>query len=49
MAVEPEEIPRLMDLMDRAIQNKVPDVELIDGDKIKDYEPYCKVIDNKFY
>ncbi|XP_076037732.1 L-2-hydroxyglutarate dehydrogenase, mitochondrial-like [Oratosquilla oratoria] len=42
VAVEDAEIPRLMDLYDRALQNGVPDVELIDGSRIKEFEPYCR-------
>lgn len=43
MAVNNEEVGRLMDLYDRALKNNVPDVQLVDGDQIKKYEPYCKV------
>lgn len=37
------EVERLMDLYDRGTQNEVPDIRVIDGDEIKDYEPFCKV------
>uniref|UniRef100_A0A1B6C7V0 L-2-hydroxyglutarate dehydrogenase, mitochondrial n=1 Tax=Clastoptera arizonana TaxID=38151 RepID=A0A1B6C7V0_9HEMI len=42
VATDESEIPRLNDLYDRGIKNSVPDISLIDGGKIKDYEPYCK-------
>lgn len=36
------EVSRLMDLQERGIKNNVPDLKLIDGDKIKEIEPYCE-------
>uniref|UniRef100_A0A1B6HDJ9 L-2-hydroxyglutarate dehydrogenase, mitochondrial n=1 Tax=Homalodisca liturata TaxID=320908 RepID=A0A1B6HDJ9_9HEMI len=36
------EVNRLMDLYDRGIKNGVPDLKLIEGSEIKNYEPYCK-------
>lgn len=42
VAVNEKEVGRLLDLYDRAIHNGVPDVELIEGNEIKKYEPYCK-------
>uniref|UniRef100_A0A0P4WQD0 L-2-hydroxyglutarate dehydrogenase, mitochondrial n=1 Tax=Scylla olivacea TaxID=85551 RepID=A0A0P4WQD0_SCYOL len=41
VAVDDKEIGRLHDLFERAKQNGVPDVELIEGHDIKKYEPYC--------
>ncbi|KAK3877426.1 hypothetical protein Pcinc_017867 [Petrolisthes cinctipes] len=41
VAVDEDEVDRLMNLYDRAIHNGVPDVELIEGKDIKKYEPYC--------
>lgn len=32
----------LQDLYDRGLKNNVPDMKLIDGDKIKEIEPFCK-------
>ena len=43
VAVEEHELPRLDDLYDRAIQNGVPDLQMIEGSKIKEIEPYCQV------
>lgn len=43
VAVEKHELPRLDDLHDRAIQNGVPDLQMIEGSKIKEIEPYCQV------
>lgn len=43
VAVDDSEIGRLLDLFERAKQNGVPDVELIEGYDIKKYEPYCHV------
>ncbi|KAG7160537.1 L-2-hydroxyglutarate dehydrogenase-like [Homarus americanus] len=42
VAVNDKEVGRLLDLYDRAIHNGVPDVELIEGNEIKKYEPYCQ-------
>ncbi|XP_047495158.1 L-2-hydroxyglutarate dehydrogenase, mitochondrial-like [Penaeus chinensis] len=42
VAVNNDEVGRLNDLYDRALKNNVPDVQLVDGDQIKKYEPYCK-------
>lgn len=37
------EVKRLRDLFGRALQNKVPDIELIKGaEEIKKYEPHCR-------
>ena len=37
------EVDRLESLYSRAIQNKVPDVKLLDDEKaIQEIEPYCK-------
>ncbi|CAJ0564690.1 unnamed protein product, partial [Mesorhabditis spiculigera] len=42
VAVEPVEVDRLMHLYERGVQNGVPDLELVDGDRIKEFEPHCK-------
>lgn len=42
VATNDVEVSRLMDLYDRGLKNNVPDMKLIDGDKIKEIEPYCK-------
>ncbi|XP_021944142.1 L-2-hydroxyglutarate dehydrogenase, mitochondrial isoform X5 [Folsomia candida] len=42
VAVKPDEIPRLQNLYDRGLKNNVPGLKLIDGQQIKDYEPYCQ-------
>lgn len=36
------EVERLMDLFDRGTKNKVPNMQLVDGDKIREIEPFCK-------
>ena len=37
------EVDRLESLYSRALQNKVPDIKLLDGEKaIQEIEPYCK-------
>lgn len=36
------EVDRLMDLFDRGTKNKVPNMQLVDGDKIREIEPFCK-------
>jgi len=43
VAVSPEEISRLKDLYERGQQNNVPNLKMIPGDQIKDFEPHCKV------
>lgn len=43
VATNKTEVERLMDLFDRGTKNCVPDLRLIDGSQIRDYEPYCKV------
>jgi len=42
VAVENHELPRLDDLHSRAIQNGVPDLQMIDGSQIKEIEPFCR-------
>lgn len=42
VAVEPHELPRLDDLHQRALQNGVPELQMIEGSKIKEIEPFCK-------
>lgn len=43
VATNQAEVSFLMDLFDRATQNGVPDVKVIEGDQIKEFEPHCKV------
>lgn len=43
VAVTEKELSRLDELHRRALQNGVPDVQLINGDRIKEIEPYCQV------
>lgn len=38
------EVERLMDLYDRALKNKCPDIKIIERKEIKKYEPYCEGI-----
>ncbi|KAL7647332.1 UNVERIFIED_CONTAM: hypothetical protein RMT77_000927 [Armadillidium vulgare] len=42
VATDKSEIPRLLDLHERALKNNVPGIKLIDGHQIKEHEPYCK-------
>ena len=43
MATNEIEVKRLEALFDRATQNQVPDIKILDGEKaIKNVEPYCK-------
>lgn len=42
VAVAKEELPRLEDLYNRGIKNGVPDIQMVDGAKIKEIEPYCQ-------
>ena len=44
VAVEPDEVPRLDALYERAQKNGCRDVIFVEGNKIKEYEPYCKVV-----
>ncbi|GFO48712.1 L-2-hydroxyglutarate dehydrogenase, mitochondrial [Plakobranchus ocellatus] len=41
VAVDPEEIPRLDNLMERGQQNGVKDLRMVGADEIKDIEPNC--------
>lgn len=43
VATCPEEIPLLNDLYMRGARNQVPDMKMIDQNKIKDIEPACTV------
>uniref|UniRef100_A0A914X576 L-2-hydroxyglutarate dehydrogenase, mitochondrial n=1 Tax=Plectus sambesii TaxID=2011161 RepID=A0A914X576_9BILA len=42
VAVEQIEVARLQAIFERATKNECKDIEMISGDRIKDYEPYCK-------
>lgn len=44
VATERHEIPRLLDLYDRGIQNGAKDIKLVDAKEIKEIEPYCNGI-----
>lgn len=44
VAVSKEELPRLDELYRRGIENKVPDIKLLEGNQIKEVEPYCQVM-----
>lgn len=43
MAVEQEEIPRLKTLYERGLKNNVRELSIIDGNGIREREPYCRV------
>jgi 2-hydroxyglutarate dehydrogenase len=38
------EVKRLDDIMRKGIENDVPGLEMVDSAKIREIEPYCKVI-----
>jgi 2-hydroxyglutarate dehydrogenase len=38
------EVKRLDDIMRKGIENDVPGLEMVDAAKIREIEPYCKVI-----
>ncbi|XP_055629389.1 L-2-hydroxyglutarate dehydrogenase, mitochondrial isoform X2 [Toxorhynchites rutilus septentrionalis] len=42
VATNDVEVKRLDELYQRAIANKVPDVEIVDSERIKELEPYCQ-------
>ncbi|KAK7086609.1 hypothetical protein SK128_013101 [Halocaridina rubra] len=42
VALNELEVKRLHDLFERATLNGVPDIKLIEGSEIKNYEPHCK-------
>ncbi|XP_061391248.1 L-2-hydroxyglutarate dehydrogenase, mitochondrial [Musca vetustissima] len=42
VATDELEVSRLMDLHERGLKNNVPDLQLIEGSKIQEVEPYCK-------
>ena len=44
MATEQDELERLQFLFERAKENNVPDVRMVEQEEIKDIEPYCQVI-----
>lgn len=43
MAVEPEELPRLENLMSRGIENGVKDLKMVGPEGIREIEPNCVV------
>ena len=48
MAVEDEEIPRLLNLYERGQENGAKDLKLLDKHEIKDVEPNCEVSKSLF-
>lgn len=44
VATNEVEVTRLMELYQRGLANNVPDIQLIDEDKIEEIEPYCQGI-----
>ncbi|XP_030556741.1 L-2-hydroxyglutarate dehydrogenase, mitochondrial isoform X2 [Drosophila novamexicana] len=42
VATDAKEVKLLEDLHQRGIKNNVPDLRMIDGDQIKEIEPYCQ-------
>ncbi|KAJ8721443.1 hypothetical protein PYW07_002218 [Mythimna separata] len=42
VATERQEVPTLLDLYDRGIQNGVKDLQLLEGNEIRQIEPLCK-------
>lgn len=44
VATSDDEVGRLMDLYERGLANGVPGLELVDGDRIREIEPYCEGI-----
>ncbi|XP_055606885.1 L-2-hydroxyglutarate dehydrogenase, mitochondrial [Uranotaenia lowii] len=42
VATNDVEVERLNDLYQRSLANNVPDVQLVDADRIKEIEPYCQ-------
>lgn len=42
VATDEKEVKLLKDLEQRGIANKVPDLRMIEGDQIKEVEPFCK-------
>lgn len=42
VATERHEVPVLLDLYDRGIQNGVKDLQLLEGNEIREIEPLCK-------
>ena len=43
MAVDEEEVPRLLNLYERGKENGAKDLKLLDKHEIKDIEPNCEV------
>ena len=43
VAVEDEEVPRLMELWRRGQANGVQGLRLLEGDQIREIEPHCRV------
>ncbi len=43
VATQPEELPRLDVLLQKGIQNEVPDLRVVGPDGIKEIEPNCQV------
>ena len=49
VATNKDEIGRLEQLHKRALQNCVPGIEMVDEKKIKEIEPFCKVLLSRLY
>ncbi|HEX3319128.1 MAG TPA: L-2-hydroxyglutarate oxidase [Terriglobales bacterium] len=41
VATQPEELPRIQVLLDRARANGLPGVQMLSADQIREYEPHC--------
>lgn len=42
VATSDDEVDRLLELFERGLANGVPGLELVDGDRIREIEPYCQ-------
>lgn len=42
VATNDREVTQLMDLYDRGLKNNVPNMQLVDAEKIREIEPYCR-------
>lgn len=46
VATNSSEVKKLDDIMRKGIENEVPGLEMVDSAKIREIEPYCKVLNN---
>ncbi|XP_059471802.1 L-2-hydroxyglutarate dehydrogenase, mitochondrial [Neocloeon triangulifer] len=44
VATNSDEVKKLDEIMRKGVENKVPGLEMVDGEKIREIEPYCKGI-----